>query len=119
MIKLLDLKTGCTNIIKRKFIGDTGFLDTTSNSLETLIFSKNEVTDKVGLRSFGYYRVKQITSQHYFELKPLHMLCKEFNKLTGTLKTEEQQSTDPYPWLAEDDERRSVTEKYWRNILIW
>ena len=44
------------------------------------------------------------------------MLCDEFNKLTTTLKREEQQSTNSYPWLAEDDERRyfkrQILEKY-------
>ena len=46
------------------------------------------------------------------------MLCKKFSKLANTSKSQEQQSADPYPWLAEDDERRNLTERYWRNILI-
>ena len=37
MIKLLDPKTGCTNIMKAKFIRNTGFLDVTHNSTEPLI----------------------------------------------------------------------------------
>ena len=39
MIKLLDLKTGCTNTIKVKFISDTGFLDVANYSSEILTFS--------------------------------------------------------------------------------
>ena len=34
----------------------------------------------------------------------------EFNKLTTTLK-KEQQFIDPYPWLAEEDERRNLIDK--------
>ena len=37
--------------------------------------------------------------------------------MTNTLRREEQESTDPYPWLAEDEERkntskREILEKY-------
>ena len=43
------------------------------------------------------------------------MLYKVANKLTNTLK-EEQQSTDPYPWLGEGDDRsladRDILKKY-------
>ena len=42
MIKLLDFKPGCTNTIKVTFIRNTGYLDVTNNSPETLIFSKDE-----------------------------------------------------------------------------
>ena len=51
------------------------------------------------------------TLQHYYEFKPLQMLCKELNKLTNTLKREEKQSSDPYPWLTEDHERRNLTDR--------
>ena len=115
MTKLLDLKTGCTNTIKVKFIGNTGYLDLTNNSSGTLIFIKDEALGVVDLRSLDYYEVKQSTIQHhlkhYYEFKPLKVPCEEFNKLTNTLKTEERQSTDPYPWLAEDDERRNLTDR--------
>ena len=39
------------------------------------------------------------------------MLHEEFNKLTNTLKREEQQSSDQYPWLAGDDESRNLTDR--------
>ena len=38
------------------------------------------------------------------------MFSEEFNKLTNTLKRAEQQSTDPYPWLEEDDERGNLMD---------
>ena len=66
-------------------------------------------------RSTGYYHVKQSIIQHhlkpYYEIKPLEVLSEEFNKLTSTLKRKEQQSTDAYPWLAEADERRNLTDR--------
>ena len=54
----------------------------------------------------------------YYEFKPLQGLCEGFNKLTSTLKRK-WQSVDPYPWLAEDDERRNLRDRYWRNMFIW
>ena len=44
--------------------------------------------------------------EYYYEFKPLQVLCEELNNLINTLNRE-QQSTDPYPWLSEDDERKS------------
>ena len=37
------------------------------------------------------------------------MLCEEFDKLTNT-SLRGQHSTDPFPWLAKDDERRNLTD---------
>ena len=42
MIKLLYLKTGCATTIKVKFIRNTGYLDVTDNSSDTLIFHRDE-----------------------------------------------------------------------------
>ena len=74
MIKLLDLKTGCTNTIKVKFVRNTEFLNVTNNSSELLIFNKDELIGIVDLRSIGYYGIKQSTVQHnlqhYCDFKP-------------------------------------------------
>ena len=51
MIKLNYLKTGCTNMIKVKFIRNIGYLDVTNNSSETFTFSEDEVLGVVDLRS--------------------------------------------------------------------
>ena len=58
--------------------------------------------------------MRQSTIQHnlnYYGFRPLQVLCEEFNKLTNTLKREEQKSTDPYTWLAEDVERKHLTDR--------
>ena len=39
------------------------------------------------------------------------MLCEEFNKLIITLKKDEQQSANQYPWLEKDDDRRNLTDR--------
>ena len=51
MIQQLDLKTGCTKMIKVTFIRNTGFLDVTIKSTEPLIFSKDKILGVVYLRS--------------------------------------------------------------------
>ena len=64
MIELLDHKTGCTNMIKVKFVRKTGFFDITNNSSESIICNKDEALGIVDIRSIGYYKVKQSTIQH-------------------------------------------------------
>ena len=75
MIKLLDLTTSCTNIIKVELVRKTGFLDVTNHSSEPLTLNKDEVIGIVDLRSIGYHKVKQDTVQHhlphYYEFKSL------------------------------------------------
>ena len=73
IIKILELKTDCTNTIKVQLIRNTGFLDVTGNSLEQLLFSKDEALGTADLRSIGYHKVKQSSLQlhlkPYYELK--------------------------------------------------
>ena len=66
-VKLLDLKTGCTNTIKVKFIRNTLYLNVANNSSKTLIFRKDEAMGVVDMRSIGYYKVKQDTAQHHLQ----------------------------------------------------
>ena len=53
----------------------------------------------------------------------LQVQYENFKKLTNTLKKKEQQSTNPYPWLAEDDERkladREILEKWTDLEVLW
>ena len=59
MIKLLDLKTGCTNTINVKFIRNTGYPDIPNSLSVALVFIKDEAIGVVDLRSTGYCKVKQ------------------------------------------------------------
>ena len=67
------------------------------------------------MRSIGCYKEKcSIMQPHlkiYYEFKSLPVLCKGFNKVASTLRIEEQHSSDSYPWLAMDDERRHQTNR--------
>ena len=77
MIKILYLKTGCTNKIKAKFIRNTQYLNVINNSLEMLIFTKDAPNCIVDLGSVGYYNVKQCYTAsvvHCSEYKPLQVL---------------------------------------------
>ena len=47
----------------------------------------------------------------YYEFRQLRALCEKFDKLKRTLRGEKQKPTDPYPWLAEDDERRNLSDR--------
>ena len=67
MVKLLDLKTDCTNTIKGKFMRNTGYLDVTNNSSETLILSKDEVLGIVDLKSIGNNEVKESIIWHHLQ----------------------------------------------------
>ena len=58
MIKLHIHKTVCTNMIEVKVLRNTGFLDLINNSLEPIIFYKDEALGIVDLKSIGYYKVK-------------------------------------------------------------
>ena len=84
MIKILNIKTDCTNTMKIKFISSTGYLDVTNNSLGTLFIRKDEGLVVVDLRSIGYYEVKQSTIQHnlqnYYEFN--HYKCYLRNLIT-------------------------------------
>ena len=60
MIQVFDIKNGCANTIKIKFVINAGYLDETSSSLETLIFHKDESV--VDQKFIGYYKVNYTAS---------------------------------------------------------
>ena len=74
------------------------------------------------MRWIGCYKVKQSNIQHhlklYYEFRPLQGLCEEFNKLTNTPRREEQKSTDPYQWVAENDEHQILSDIDVTDILV-
>ena len=98
VIKLLDFKTGNTNILNGTFVRHFQFVDVTNNLSEQLIFSKDEALGILDLISICYYKVKQSIMWHplkTYTFRQSQVLCEEFNKLTNTLRREGQQSTDP------------------------
>ena len=59
IIKILDVSTYNTLLIKLKFTHNTAMLDIVNNGAETIIFKPEEMIGIVDLRSLGYYKIKQ------------------------------------------------------------
>ena len=82
--------------------------------LQNQLYLIDEALGIADFLSIRYYKEKQSSIQHnlnYYDFRPLQALCEECIKLTHTIKREEQQSTDPYSWLVEDDVRINLTDK--------
>ena len=59
IIKILDVSTYSTMLIKLKFTHNTAMLDIVNKSTETIIFKPEEMIGIVDFRSLGYYKIKQ------------------------------------------------------------
>ena len=70
-------------------------LDKTNNSPDTTIFDPKEILGVIGLRSLGYYKIKQNTIQQhlgkYYRFKRADTLCEQLNKFINMLKKETPQ----------------------------
>ena len=92
-------------------------LDIINKGTETMIFKSEKMIGVIGLRSLGYYKIKQgILQQNlsrYYKFEKAEKLCKYFNKFVNTLKKEREQksSEDKYPCLDLDDEWRHMIDK--------
>ena len=88
-------------------------------------FRKNYPVGIVDLRSAGYFHVTRDEIQHRdnYQLDELHNMLEvlsdeeTLNAMQEGLKfkhyeqSENKPNKDPYPWLAEDDERRTLTDR--------
>ena len=63
IVKTLDKTTHSTMMLKLKLVWNLSMLDITNNGLDTIIFDPKEVLGIIDLRSLGYYKIKQGTSQ--------------------------------------------------------
>ena len=92
MVKILDLKTQTTNMIKLKFIWNKVVLKITNKMCEAVTFDKMEMMGVVDLRSLGFYKIKQEVlqehlSRHYhFELAD--DVCDQYNRLINLMRKE-------------------------------
>ena len=57
VIKILDVSSYSTMLIKLKFTCNTAKLDTINNGAETIIFKPEEMIGIVDLRPLGYYKI--------------------------------------------------------------
>ena len=97
-------------------------LDITNNTRETLIFDKKMTIGILGLRSIGYYKIKQRVLQQnlnkYYHFEEANRVCEAFNNMVETVRQEEKdRQKGKYPWLDDTDERkymmdREILDKY-------
>ena len=84
VIKILNMSTYSTMMIKLKFTCNTAMLDIVMKGTETIIFKSEEMIGIVDLRSLGYYKIKQgILQQNlgkYYRFERAEALCGYFNK---------------------------------------
>ena len=92
IIKVLDRNTQGTMMLKLRFTLNIAILDITDSSLDTLIFDPKEMLGILGLRSLGYYQIKQGILQKnlskYYGFELADILCEQFNKFINSLKKE-------------------------------
>ena len=121
IIKIIDGKTNSTLLIKLKFMCNKAVLDIKNAGKDTMILNPKKMIGIVDIRSLGYYKIKQCILQQNLRFEEASKLCEYFNKFIDTLKKDREQTTsvDKYPWLSPDDKRRNMTDKYWKNMLIW
>ena len=70
-------------MLKVKFMRNSVVLDVTNSSSEILILNQEEALGILGLRSLGYYKIKQGVLQQnlskYYEFKSAEKLCDQYN----------------------------------------
>ena len=70
IVTILDGNTYSTMLLKLKFMDNAATLDIANNGPDTIIFKPEEMLGILGLRSLGYYKIKQgilqqILSKYY------------------------------------------------------
>ena len=89
----------------------------TNSTHETVTLDPKEMLGIVGLRSLGYYKIKQgvlqqnLSCTYHFE--SANKVSDQFNRLINTWKKEEEETcnADKYPWLDNSNERKHMTDK--------
>ena len=59
MVKILDMKTQTTNMIKLKFIRNKAVLKVKNKTHETVTFGRTDIMGIVDLRSLGFYKINK------------------------------------------------------------
>ena len=82
VVKILDVGTHSTLVLKFKFICNKATLDITNKGTSTMIFEPEEMIGIIDLRSLGYYKIKQgILQQNlsrYYRFERTERLCEYF-----------------------------------------
>ena len=112
MVKILDMKTQTTNMIKLKFIWNKVVLKITNKMCETITFDRMGMMGVVDLRLLGFYKIKQEVlqehlSRHYhFELAD--NVCDQYNRLVNLMRKEEENAEGKFLWLDDTDMKENI-----------
>ena len=115
MVKILDMKTQTTNMIKLKFIQNKAVLKIKNKTHEAITFSRTDIMGIVDLRSLGFYKIKQeflqehLSRHYHFELAD--DVCDQYNRLINLVRKEEEKSERKFPWLDDTDKRKHMTDR--------
>ena len=115
MVKILDIKEQTTNMIKLEFIRNKAVLKVTNKTHESVTFGKTEMMGIIGLRSLGFYKIKQevlqehLARHYHFELAD--DVCDQYNRFVNLMRKEEENTEDKFPWLEDMDERKYMTDR--------
>ena len=115
MVKILDMKTQTTNMIKLKFIRNKAVLKITNKMHKTITFDRTDMMGVLDLQLLGFYKIKQEVlqehlSRHYhFELAD--DVCDQYNRLVNLMRKEEEKSEGKFPWLDDTGERKHMTDR--------
>ena len=94
MVKILDMKTQTTNMMKLKFIWNKAVLKITNKMCKTVNFDRMGMMGVVDLRSLGFYKIKQevlqehLSKHYHFELAD--DVCDQYNRLVNLMRKEEE-----------------------------
>ena len=116
IVKILDQGQKMPMMLKLKFIRNKATLDITNNTREKVIFDKKTSIGILGLRSLGYYTIKQGVLQQnlnkYYQFEEVDKICADFNRIIEEKRQEEKNdSEERYPWLDDADKRKYMTDK--------
>ena len=54
-----------------------------------------------------------------YHFESAYEVCNQFNRLINTLRKEESlEGTEKYPWLDDNNERKYMTKRSWKNTYI-
>ena len=100
MVKILDMKTETTNMIKLKFIWNKAVLKIKNKTHGTITFGRTDMMGIVDLRSLGFYKIKQevlqehLSRHYYFELAD--DVCDQYNRLAILMRKEEENQRENF-----------------------
>ena len=100
MVKILDMKTQTTNMIKLKFIQNKAILRLQNKTCETITFDRMGMMGIVDLRSLGFYKIKQeVLQEHlsrHYHFKLADNVCDQYNRLINLMRKDKKNQRENF-----------------------